>query len=505
MITSGRVLTSAVVFLAVTIYSLSALAQTSSSVYPSNATSITVPFVNGGTALATSPQILIGFNTTNAGTQGAQFNITMDTGSVGVYVGSNYFKPPALGRNDPSFIGTGGETLTSSGVIFSGDWYKTSVNLYNPTTKAIVATATVPVLALTSVTCVPNARTCNVTAGNTGAGVAYFGVGFGQEASGQPQGTPDKNAFLNITSAPGAGSVLPSYGYVLTTQGVQIGLTPTNTQNYAMIKLQPLLAPDYTQWQTTPASSNVLTDWQKARGLISVSGPDSVNATSGYGSILFDTGVGTGFLTPPVNTTLATGVGPAIAECNGSNPPTTATCAVTGTNVAVSFPGQTSPIASFNYTIGANNGIQSGNPISPDALGVVPNNPPFLNTTYHFLNTFNYFYDASNGFIGLQTLSSTPAQYASSTPGMSVQGVFQCLFDWVETNFVSASASASDTITQYAAPYTYRYYQNSNVYIGVSSGTTASNANNVYKQGVSDGSPQVDGPLSGWLTAAGCQ
>jgi hypothetical protein len=131
---------------------------------------------------------------------------------------------------------------------------------------------------------------------------------------------------LNVTNITGSG-LLPSPGYILSTQGVQIGLTSINTQGFALIKLEPLLAPDSTQWQTSPASASVLTDWQHARGTI------TVNGRSGSGGILFDTGVTTAFLTPPIGVALQTGMGPSNpinAECNGSNPPS---CAVSGTKV----------------------------------------------------------------------------------------------------------------------------------------------------------------------------
>jgi hypothetical protein len=220
---------------------------------------------------------------------------------------------------------------------------------------------------------------------------------------------------LNVTSISESG-LLPSPGYILSTQGVQIGLTSSNTQGFAMIKLEPLLAPNSTQWQTAPASANVLTDWQHARGTI------TVNRRSGSGSILFDTGVTTGFLTPPIVVTLKTGMGPSSAECNGSNPPS---CAVSGTKVHVSFSNQTIPVASLSYTVGANNGSQSGNPFSPVAVSVENNGAPFLNTTVRFLQAFNYIYDAANGFIGLKTTGNTPAQYAVNTPsGLAVEGVF---------------------------------------------------------------------------------
>ena len=144
----------------------------------------------------------------------------MDTGSVGIIVGKDYFTPPEAGTADASYIGPGSETLTSSGYIFTGDWYEAIVNLYD-TNNNIVAQSTVPVMAVTNVSCEPDARAC--TKPGTGHDTHYFGIGFGGGA-GQPQGTPDKNAFLNVTNITGSG-LLPSPGYILSTQGVQIGLT----------------------------------------------------------------------------------------------------------------------------------------------------------------------------------------------------------------------------------------------------------------------------------------
>jgi len=468
------------------------------------AVSVSVPFVNAAQLSYplqyVSPQIKIGFNSPNATAANPAFNVTMDTGSVGVIVGSSYFAPPANGRLDPSFVGPGSETLTSSGIIFTGDWYKTTVNLYN--SNAVVATSTIPVLAVTKVSCEPNARVCNPnTIASTAPSTHYFGIGF-SGGDGLPQGTPDKNAFLNVTSISGS-SLLPSPGYILSTQGVQIGLTSSNTQGFAMIKLEPLLAPNSTQWQTAPASANLLTDWQHAVATI------SVNGKSGTGSILFDTGVTTGFLTPPTGVMPGTGAGPSGAECNGSNPPT---CAVSGTKIQVSF-----SVASFSYTVGANNGAQNGNPVSPVAVSVEQHSAPFLNTTVRFLQAFNYIYDAANGFIGLKTTGVTPAQYAAYIPfGLAFDGVFQCFFSWAQGNF-GLSSNGSQLSTNYSWPYTYsysssmhgsRYGPNGQTSIAVSSGSPASapatTANDVYILSA-NGQATNEGALSGWLSAAGCQ
>ena len=459
--------------------------------------SVFVPFVNAA-ALAdpaqyVSPQIRVGFNTPNA--VGPDFNVTMDTGSVGIIVGSSYFAPPASGRDDPSFIGPGSETLTSSGIIFDGDWYRTTVNLFNGT--AIVATATVPVLAVTGVSCEVNARACNVT-DPSGSNTHYFGVGF-SGGGGQPQGTPDKNAFLNVTSVPGTSS-RPSPGYILSTQGAQIGLTSSNAQGFALMKLEPLLAPNATQWQSPPANASLLTDWQHTKGII------TVNGKSGRGGILFDTGVSTGFLTPPPGVTPNSGMGPTGAECNGSSPPS---CAVIGTSVRVSFPQSFSPVASLNYTVGAGNGPQAGNPVSPFAVSVDYNGAPFLNTTVRFLQAFDYMYDAANGFTGLRTTGATPAPHAWSRAGsMAVGGTFQCFFSWAGPGLGYRGKRLLPTA--YSWPFTYRFDARRRTSIAISSGSVATGnvpatkANEVYILG--PGNQVTDqGALSGWLAAAGCQ
>src|SRR5258708_16890008 len=199
MIVILRSVVYAVVLLVSAVYSLTAKGDAGP---PYSGPSVFVPFVNSTQVSDpfqyVSPQISVGFNSPNATNAHAVFNVTMDTGSVGIIVGSSYFSPPANGRSDSTFIGPGSETLTSSGIIFSGDWYKTTVNLYNGNT--IVASSTVPVMAVTTVSCEPNARVCNPsTIASTAPDTHYFGIGFAGW-QGQPQGTPHKNAFLNVTS-----------------------------------------------------------------------------------------------------------------------------------------------------------------------------------------------------------------------------------------------------------------------------------------------------------------
>ncbi len=73
-----------------------------------------------------------------------------------------------------------------------------------------------------------------------------------------------------------------------------------------------------------------------------------------------------------------------------------------------------------------------------------------------------------------------------------------CLLNWAETNYVSLFSPAG-AATQTLPPYTYRYYKNTNAYVGVSSAN-----NDVYYLGP-DGNLLDVGALSGWLTTAHCQ
>lgn len=74
----------------------------------------------------------------------------------------------------------------------------------------------------------------------------------------------------------------------------------------------------------------------------------------------------------------------------------------------------------------------------------------------------------------------------------------ECLFNWAETNYASLFSPAG-AVTQTSAPYTYRYYKNTNAYVGISSAN-----NDVYYLGP-DGSLLDVGSLSGWLAKAKCQ
>jgi hypothetical protein len=74
----------------------------------------------------------------------------------------------------------------------------------------------------------------------------------------------------------------------------------------------------------------------------------------------------------------------------------------------------------------------------------------------------------------------------------------ECLFNWAETSYPNL-LSPGGAITQFQPPYSYRYYQTTNSYVGVSS-----DDNHVYY--LPANAPLQDvGGIYGWLTQASCQ
>ena len=69
---------------------------------------------------------------------------------------------------------------------------------------------------------------------------------------------------------------------------------------------------------------------------------------------------------------------------------------IDGTKLTISVPTEASPQALYSFTVG-----ERGNPLAPSALNLVSRvRPPFVNTSVHFLNGFDYLYDADGGLVG---------------------------------------------------------------------------------------------------------
>ena len=97
-------------------------------------------------------------------------------------------------------------------------------------------------------------------------------------------------------------------------------------------------------------------------------------------------------------------------------------------------------------------------------------------------------------FFNLTAAINSPVQAADSTPQTNID----CLFNWAQTFYPNLFSPPVSGV-QFSSPYTYRYYPNTNAYVGVSSSD-----NHVYYLGPNDVSPVDEGPLSDWLAESGC-
>ena len=127
------------------------------------------------------------------------------------------------------------------------------------------------------------------------------------------------------------------------------------------------------------------------------------------GASLVDTGVTGMYITLPA--ALAAGR----ASANGKGEQTLAD----GARLALAFPGVNpeKPIASAGYTFSVGG---SDNPLAPDFLILNTVRPqPFVNTSVHFLNGFDYLFDADAGMVGYRSTGRT--KFGEAKPGIGVR------------------------------------------------------------------------------------
>ena len=326
--------------------------------------SVFIPYDNtpaDQAGLAASPRLRARFD------RGRPIRFTMDTGSTGIVVSADHFRPNPGERP----VGQGVLTYTSSGIVLDGHYYQADITIGEDTASA---TASVPVLLVRRIRCTAHARHCHPKRHATG--IAMFGIGFGQEKAGQPHGTPDKNPFLHIIRV-GNGGALPSAGYLLMSRGVTLGLTPGNIQGFQRLQL------------TRNAEGN---DWSRIPVQVSVAG------ATGVGTLLPDTGIQYMYLAPPHGSAVPTIPGSdAVGPCRRFGP-----CAAPDTRIAIDI-GRAGdpPVASYAFTVGADGVAAGDTPAAPEWVTVLkPRAEVFINTSYHFLNAFDYFYDPVNGVVG---------------------------------------------------------------------------------------------------------
>jgi predicted aspartyl protease len=322
-----------------------------------------------GGDLTRPPRLRISFG-------GRSYAVVMDTGSTGIVVSAD--KIPNIDRLQTQ--GPGRLTYSSSGRIMIGRWVVTPVTIMGRNGTGI-AVAPISVLAVDRVECTDTARRCSPR--ESPRGISMLGIGFARRGDHQAQSGPAKNPFLNVATVNGAKAQRLRRGYLVTRGGVFVGLTAANTQgDVAFVKLDR--AGD--DWAATPVC-------------ISVNGV----TPAACGSLLMDTGVNAMYLTVPESQ-----APDAIIRTTDGRSPTL----VDGTKLTISVPTEASPQALYSFMLG-----DSGNPLAPARLNLVSRvRPPFVNTSVHFLNGFDYLYDADGGFVGFRWSGHAAPAIGKVTP-----------------------------------------------------------------------------------------
>ena len=282
---------------------------------------------------------------------GRAYRATMDSGSTGVVVAA------ALIPNfdDLPKLASGRLTYTSSGRIMLGDWVETPMTIQGADGTS-VQTEPMPVLAVTEVRCLEQARNC--TPRQNPRNIAMIGIGFAREGDRQSQSTPDKNPFLRLDRSGGE----ERRGFVLTSTGVHIGLTDDVAGNgFRFIKLDKQAErPD---WSAVPACISL--DRQMP---------------ASCGTMLLDTGVSAMFMT----------VSPEQAGDNVDELPD-------GTEVTVLLGENGEQGELYSFRVGEESKV------APDMIHLrVSPKRTFVNTSYRLLNAFDFLYDADGGYAGFR-------------------------------------------------------------------------------------------------------
>jgi hypothetical protein len=360
------------------------------SVYEGFTKDVLIPFVpnsiNDGIPFTNKAQVDIRIGIGNAT---AVYRPTLDTGTCGYVLSAKQF--PDWQPGNLSQYPIGWEFLSSSKRLYSGHWIPKEVVF---TAASVEVKAYFPILVVEDLTICPNynetidTNTCPTPLSGDSPvvthlpeGVSLFGVGFGRQQDGQPQGNSDKNPFLNIISINGthnkAGSDFRN-GFIITKEGITIGLTEGNTHGMT-----------FTQLNDGPHKEDDSLDWLPVPVCIAVDDMNCVNGTA-----LFDTGISQSYLTLPLGTHVQRHK--ATSPSSGGN----VSVLNDGSHVKLYFG---SRIEDDFYVVNFTTEIRDQ---TPDMVITTLANPnikaPFINTGSHFLRAWNVAFDAEGGRFGFR-------------------------------------------------------------------------------------------------------
>ncbi|KAF8850055.1 hypothetical protein BDZ45DRAFT_208814 [Acephala macrosclerotiorum] len=344
-------------------------------------TSALIPFVDEDSAIPFTDYQLVNFwfSSDPASTNYTPF---VDTGSTGMVISAADI--PEWNLSEASCYPQGWEYLSSSKRLYTGNWIPKDVyfNLGDPDHEVIHSQ--VPVLCVTSVTICNGTTKYNSTVDEGSCptdpdgylppvtefptGIRIMGVGFDRQGDGMPQGTPDKNPFLNVVAI---GGTLEDFwpGYIITKEGVTIGLTEENMEGVEYVWL-PMIN------STTPRNPY---DWGAIPACMSVDG-----ATCSVGTALLDTGLSNSYITLPSNASVSLSPN--------------STLLVSGSDLKIDF-----GVAVDEFVVGEN--VTEG--VTPSKVSVTLSDArvPFVNTGRHVYRAWEVAFDALHGRVGFRPVT----------------------------------------------------------------------------------------------------
>jgi hypothetical protein len=293
---------------------------------------------------------------------------TLDTGSLGVIVTkSKLFK----GVNVHGPGAPGQKFYDSSGYVYTGNYYLAPVSV-QLTSGSYVQSDPILVLAVDKVHCHAGYKKC---AAPKNASLYYLGVGFDRNSTGPGDlfDSPSENAFLRLTDTQGGTDINP--GYILSTQGVTLGITPGDSAGFNPVTLTP--------------NATVAGDWNPEPGCYQFTSlPGSPQFC---GNLLLDVGIGEMFMDLPFDQR------PAGSYDSNNKVPD-------GLEMNILAGSPTQPAMSYDFSV-----VQP--PTQP--VGPAPTFAQWINDANVFVNTgrrpllsFDYLFAGQCGEVGFKPVTS---------------------------------------------------------------------------------------------------
>ena len=353
--------------------------------------SVFLPFAGGVTngLLTGSPALSVSIGT------GAAENFIMDTGSTGMVVYNTGYTPP---QGATPILTNVVQAYASNNVSFTGNVYNTTVQIGSGSDSAI---ANVPLLVATSASCTTGSG-CTIP-----SSWRFMGVGFGESASSttnwQTLNTIQRNPLFNITGIDGQAAT-PTLGWIMSSTGITVGLTATNTQPFASSSLDTL-------------TGSTSTGWARGRSSVSVNG-----GSFATGTVLVDSGIQYAYLQPAGSVPTVNG-DPSNPYCDNSS----FTCTAAGQVITIALGDPSAPAVTYSVTIGTG-GVPSAAPnalATPAFIRQIQSDPiTYWNTSYHFYNAYNYLYESTDGVVGyVATSSAVPEPMSAALLGAGLLGL----------------------------------------------------------------------------------